>query len=73
MGNTGRLVDENPQNGVLACAFKFRINELIPLAFNNFLNEPPQLVPFDSHTHHNKKVGETPTPRFFLSIGFGEG
>ena len=70
MGNAGRMVDEEAQDRILSTPSKFRINQFITLPFNNFINEPLYPVPLDSHAHNNKKVGETPTQRFFLSIGF---
>src|SRR5262245_35359109 len=71
MGNTFRPVDKNSKDRVPACSLKFRLNQLISLAFNDFSDEPPDPVPLDSHAHNNKKVGETPTQSSYLkSIGF---
>src|SRR5262245_34302143 len=70
MGNALGAVDENAQDRVLTCAFELRIDELISLAFNNILNERPKPVPFDSHTHDNKKVGKTPTQKSILKYRF---
>ena len=68
MGNASRLVDENPQDRIVARALEFHINQFISLAFNNFLNELPNPTPFDSHAHNNKKVGETPTQKPTLEV-----
>ena len=71
MGNARRRVDKNSKERIVACSLELQINQLISLAFNNFLNEPPDPVPLDSHAHNNKKVGETPTQKkYVLSIGF---
>jgi hypothetical protein len=73
MGNAARLINENSKDRVLTRSLELCIDQFISLAFNNFLNEPFYSVPLESHPHNNKKVGETPTQRFFLSIGFEVG
>ena len=61
MGDTFRLIDKNSENRIVASTLKLQVDKLITLAFNNLCNELPDAVPIDSHTHNNKKVGETPT------------
>ena len=59
--NARRFVDEDSQERALARPFEFRINQVISLTFYDFLNEPPNPVPFDSFAHTTKKWARTPT------------
>ena len=63
MRDSFRSIDINPKYRTVSGALKLKVHKFIALTFDSLCNDLPDPVPIDSHTHNNKKVGETPTPK----------